>query len=436
MKKLKKTKISNFLKILFCIIILYSTTTFSQDAATIFKNASKSTGIITDGRNMGSGFFINNKIFITNYHVVDHLNENNAEIRTQTKSYSIDKIIEKNKEVDLVLIQVSDSSDSYLNIGNSFDIIVGMNVYAIGNPSTFDEKVFKNTFTNGIVNNIVSDKVKNRNFYIDSKVILHSADLNPGNSGGPLLNDNGEVVGINAYIRNNIEKMKFAIHVDELVILLERNGINYTKGKDITNASGKELPNINETKETDLSDLFKNTTGIKSNDTSILKLNNTGSGSNPLLFIIIVTGFTGLALFFVIYKSKKPKHYYKPVKSDSLPDTLIRNKNISDNINDLNKESRENSDAFLLYDNNKIDLKKKEIIVGRDSGCDLCISDKFSSRYQFRINYNNRNYILTDLNSKNGTLVNDLKIFSKILADGDIISVGNNKILFKSNFMQ
>lgn len=71
------------------------------------------------------------------------------------------------------------------------------------------------------------------------------------------------------------------------------------------------------------------------------------------------------------------------------------------------------------------------MIAGRDSSCDISINDINLSRFHFNINYINNNYIIADLGSKNGTYINGNKINSKILFNGDIITVGHSKLLFK-----
>ncbi len=386
----------------------------SQNASDIFKEASKCTGLISDGKNFGSGFFINKNTFVTNFHVINHLKENNIEIRAQGSVFSIDKIIEVNKTVDLALIRVTDSSENYFRIANPLEIKVGQTVYAIGNPTAFDEKVFKNTFTNGIINNILKDKLKGRDYMVDSKVILHSADLNPGNSGGPLLNEKGELVGINAYIRFNIEMMKFAIHADELISLLDKNGLSYLKGNIRSN---------------DKSDSLITGKGSLAKDSAAFLTKPLDSPDNMVFYILLLFGIGGLVFAVILYSGKKTKVRDLPLIISSLPETLTHNRNIrmSENYSALNNLKM----SYLLYNDRKLDLGDSEIIAGRDSKCDISISDNNLSRFHFKISCVNSNYIITDLGSKNGTFINGNKMNTKTLSNGDIISAGHNKILFR-----
>lgn len=421
-------------KILAVCLLFINTVVFSQTASDLFNNASKCTGLISDGRGFGSGFFINKNIFVTNYHVINRLKENNIEIRTQNKEFSILKVIELNKVVDLAILQVTDSTENYLRIADPADIKIGQTVYAIGNPSAPDEKVFKNTFTNGIINNILNDKLKGKDYTVDSKVILHSADLNPGNSGGPLLNEKGELVGINAYVRYNIEMMKFAIHVDELISLLDKNVLSYEKGSANKNSQTDNLSENNKGFDQNTLktlDSLLNGQEILTKDSVNLLVKSVNDQDNTFLYVLIFLGI-GCTLFVVIlFSGKKNNIIETPVQINSLPETLIHNKN--HHVSKNNYALQNNQKSFLLYDDRRIDLKNSDMIAGRDSTCDISLKDNNLSRFHFKITFLNSSYIITDLASKNGTFVNGNKINSKTLSSGDIISVGHNKILFKAS---
>jgi hypothetical protein len=58
-------------------------------------------------------------------------------------------------------------------------------------------------------------------------VIMHTAIIKPGNSGGPLLNEYGRVIGINTFFYD--DSLNYAIHVDELISILSKNGIGYNE---------------------------------------------------------------------------------------------------------------------------------------------------------------------------------------------------------------
>ncbi len=143
---------------------------------------------ISDGISCGTGCIIDSSgIILTSAHVIE---EGNAVIVTLAngKDYNarVLKIFGENKDIALLKIDVAHNLKT-VKFGNSEKIKVGQKVLAIGNPFGFN-----GTLTQGIISRI--DYAKNR--------IQTDAAINPGSSGGPLLNKNGEIIGINQAIYN------------------------------------------------------------------------------------------------------------------------------------------------------------------------------------------------------------------------------------------
>ncbi len=67
--------------------------------------------------------------------------------------------------------------------------------------------------------------------------------------------------------------------------------------------------------------------------------------------------------------------------------------------------------------------------IGRETDNDVVLDDKACSRRHAQIQFQDGKYVLTDLGSANGTLVNDLRVTGRALSDGDVIRVGQNAIL-------
>jgi S1-C subfamily serine protease len=146
-------------------------------------------------RSLGSGFVIDKAGYIvTNYHVV-------GDARTVQVSFSNNdsmnaKIIGKDPATDIALLKVQASSRALkaLDLGNSDNIEVGDEVAAIGNPLGLDRSI-----TLGIVSALHRSLTSPQGTPID-RVIQTDAVLNHGNSGGPLLNAQGQVVGVSSAI--------------------------------------------------------------------------------------------------------------------------------------------------------------------------------------------------------------------------------------------
>ena len=146
----------------------------------------------------GSGtIFSSDGYIVTNYHVV----KDSTRIVVQTKSnIQLEaRIIFINETHDIALIKVISSSLSATNFGSSSNLRIGEEIIAIGSPFGLSS-----TVTKGIVSarrDLLNEKFQlDKNSYITISIpgaIQHDAALNQGNSGGPLFNGKGEVVGIN-----------------------------------------------------------------------------------------------------------------------------------------------------------------------------------------------------------------------------------------------
>lgn len=145
----------------------------------------------------GSGVIISNDGYIvTNNHVVENA-DNVTVILNNKKSYTA-KVIGKDPSSDLAVLKIDDNNLPTIPYGNSDDVKLGQWVLAVGYPLTLET-----TVTAGIVSakyrNIGINQSKSGANAIES-FIQTDAAVNPGNSGGALVNARGELVGINAAI--------------------------------------------------------------------------------------------------------------------------------------------------------------------------------------------------------------------------------------------
>ncbi len=142
----------------------------------------------------GSGVIISQDGYIvTNNHVIDKAR--NIEVVLNDKRTYPATLVGTDPNTDIALLKIEEDNLPYLNFGNSDDLQVGEWVLAIGNPFNLTS-----TVTAGIVSakarniNIISSDMKIESF------IQTDAAVNPGNSGGALVNTQGELVGINTAI--------------------------------------------------------------------------------------------------------------------------------------------------------------------------------------------------------------------------------------------
>ncbi len=140
---------------------------------------------------LGSGFVIDeNGIIVTNYHVITNAKEITVTLSDNTQVKA--KILSKDPKTDLAVLKIdTDKKLPFVKFGDSDKARVGDRVIAVGNPFGLGGSV-----STGIVSAIA----RNINIGTVSDFIQTDAAINKGNSGGPLFNMNGEVIGINTAI--------------------------------------------------------------------------------------------------------------------------------------------------------------------------------------------------------------------------------------------
>ena len=144
----------------------------------------------------GSGFILDKQGHIlTNNHAID--NAQKVEVTLSDKHKYKATVVGVDKGHDLALLQINNAPDLQpATLSESTNLTVGQRVYAIGNPFGLS-----GTMTRGIISAIRSIRGPSNSPIEDA--IQTDAAVNPGNSGGPLLNSRGEVIGITTLIANN-----------------------------------------------------------------------------------------------------------------------------------------------------------------------------------------------------------------------------------------
>lgn len=261
-----------FLKIV--VYCFFVSTSFSQDyklsGDSLFEVAAKSVVFIlgqnSDTIGYGSGVFISYEgEIITNYHVVEGFKSEELAIWIYEGIHDMDKLANDSKPILVDIISVDKTKDLALlktkeNIENitpiyiayDKDIVIGSQVFAIGHPQgllwSFTEgivnRISNNTWSynsetsqSGILESLYNwwnDTDTEEEYTISAKSIFTQTPINPGNSGGLLMDSSGNLVGINTSSRNDSDSINIAIHADEVIKFLERNGIEFD---DITTAN-------------------------------------------------------------------------------------------------------------------------------------------------------------------------------------------------------
>lgn len=172
--------------------------------------------LVTQDRNgnesgSGSGFFVRPGYIATNYHVIDDAARTSFKLVGTETSYWIDRVAATDPAHDLALLKVSGVNVSELSLIDSDKVRIGEEIYAVGNPLGLE-----GTVSDGIVSGIRGED--------NNKWIQITAPISPGNSGGPVINSKGEVIGIasRGYKADYGQNLNFAVPANYLKTLLRK----------------------------------------------------------------------------------------------------------------------------------------------------------------------------------------------------------------------
>lgn len=160
----------------------------------------------------GTGIiFKSDGYILTNSHVVSDMGEV-VVVLSDGKAYSA-QIKLNDEQSDLAILKIQKTGLSPVEFGDVSDIMVGESVIAIGTPMSFS---LRNSATMGIISGL------NRSTYGSYRLIQSDVSINGGNSGGPLVNTQGKVIGINSAKMQGIgvEGLSFSIPVDTIKYVL------------------------------------------------------------------------------------------------------------------------------------------------------------------------------------------------------------------------
>lgn len=181
---------------------------------------------------------------VTNAHVVG--DKENQKITFSNNKSVVGKVLGKDKWSDLAVVKAtsSDSSVKEIAIGDSNNLVLGEPILVVGNPLGVD---FKGTVTEGIISglnrNVPIDFDKDNKYDMLMKAFQIDTSVNPGNSGGAVVNREGKLIGVVAakISMPNVENMSFAIPVNEVQKIVK--GLE-TKGKIDYPDVGVKMKNI------------------------------------------------------------------------------------------------------------------------------------------------------------------------------------------------
>src|SRR6188768_3664829 len=173
---------------------------------------------VTEGS--GSGFFFSSDGYLfTNSHVIHGVDQIGITLFDGTRAEA--ELVGEDVDTDLAVLKTSTTNFTPAKLGEASDLLIGQLVIALGNPYGF-----QHTVTHGVISALQRTLRTESGRLIDN-VIQTDAPLNPGNSGGPLINSDGEVIGVNTATIMGAQGLCFSISINsakDIANMLIREG--------------------------------------------------------------------------------------------------------------------------------------------------------------------------------------------------------------------
>lgn len=187
--------------------------------------------LLTQKWGLGTGIIISEDGYIlTNQHLARK--ENTRLIVNMSNGESVQgRVVWCDENIDIAIIKIDKNNLEVAKFGNSDKLRIGDDVLAIGNPLGVE---FQRSTTKGIIsglNRTLNFEENGETIFMEG-LIQTDASINSGNSGGPLINESGEVIGINTIKITTAEGMGFAVPINLIVPIITKliNGEQFREG--------------------------------------------------------------------------------------------------------------------------------------------------------------------------------------------------------------
>lgn len=465
------------------VVFIVSSFTAPDDRTYIFQESDSEYYWLSRGETIsfrGSGFAIGNtdepvQYIVTNAHVV--LDDTSAGIRSlDPLNANVNVSSQRASEVlvyfsygandfmraqiylvdearDICVLKLPQATDKRkaLTICKSTDIDVDDDFAALGFPGDSDLLMEGTslsydtndiTTTRGAISRQGTDEGGRSVYQVD-------IDISPGNSGGPLVNSNGEVVGINTYTITNLQsghQSNYAIVIDELLSIINRDVVPYTLSTEVSVPAATEVTTKPETEATTKATTEATTkattqapAAVTTAETTAVNAQPQNNSSNNNMMIIIIAAaavvvIAAAVVVIVVSKNKKAASASAPVQQMSAPA-----------MNKTMPVQGHSGGAVItgmkgIMANRSFNINGS-IVLGRNSQkCNVCfpVDSKGISGVHCQIRQVSGGYEIMDLGSSNGTflgsgqrLTPNVPVF---IPDGTYFYLGSAEQLFQIKY--
>ncbi len=363
----------------------------------------------------GTGFAVGieeeeTDIFVTNWHVVTDpqgkiCKDVNIRVSNDNSFVQCEVLYAADEYPDVAIIKSEKTIEQIkaLPLLKAESVLVGSRIYALGYPGALDmagKAVSGNedvAVTSGIISRfMVDERVAQHAGDENAKVIIHDAKIYPGNSGGPLITEEGAVIGINTYsfgTNEDADQYMAAYYIDYVMETLEKLGISFSVYTE------ESIPE---------------TTAPETTAPEVSLPDMPGLPLNPQKIVWYVTAavLATVAVVVSITLGRKKKQL-------SISNFILQG-----------------TDG--QFADKQLPIPAKGLVIGREKDCDVLFADDTVgvSRHHCKLIASGDGITLTDLDSSYGTFVNSNRLTANIpvkLMQGDIFYLGSQENAFCVN---
>lgn len=280
MKVLKK-----ILKFMIVIAILLAHNLSVKGIGFDAEKACEAVFVVYSENCMGSGFSVGKNCIITNAHIIKDI-EQTYVLTYGGKKYKT-SVFAINKQLDIAVLSVKDANFPYLQSADMSKVKMGDDVYTIGSPK-------------GMTYTLTKGGISNQNRIIENQSYIQiDAPINEGNSGGPLLNNEGLLLGMNTLKIKNSEGIGLAIPINTICSYLKKIGLNLDE-------NGNVIGDIEVNGETTPFE------PIPDNETSENQISENSKKNNYLIIMLVLSLTINIFLIILLIrkKNKTNRIYY------------------------------------------------------------------------------------------------------------------------------
>lgn len=373
--------------------------------------------------------------------------------RYEIKKYS-PSIIENGK--DVAVIKIDRNNCPVLMLGDSSKVVLNQDIFAVGYPDSVDplthnflpaKSRIQPTITKGIISSVKSE-------YMGIPVILTDANLKEGNSGGPVVDEEGKVIGIISYISyiistdrvpKEVRDYKFLVPINTAKEFLRDAGVETNKVSEFTKTynqllseywrgnlfKAKELVDVALSSMENQPDLLKLKEKVLKDIQNLSPLKKLWLQSK----ILVVAGIVVIILIVIIlYIALKPApggQFRSTRERRKMPEKKFfedeKAKEEEEKETGLKKETQSRVTIFIRGNQMGEEVLPEEgAVVGRDpSRAKIVIAEPIVSKIHCKIiPKEGDEFLVVDLNSTNGTYIAGKKISQEVVKSGDSIQLG------------